>query len=182
MARKLLTALGTFLILPLTVLAQDAPKVEVSGGFSYLRTVELSSFNLYGWNASVAGNMNPWFGVVGDLGGNYASPSSGVFGVAGVNVSAHTFLFGPRFSYRGAGRTTMFCHALFGAAHGSAGGFGITARDTAFAMALGGGFDIHLANSVAFRALQLDYLMTRFGGDRQNSVRLMTGIVLGFGK
>ncbi len=182
MARKLVAAVGLLLLLPLTALAQDAPKVEVSGGFSYLRTVELSAFNLYGWNASVAGNLNPWFGVVGDLGGNYASPSSGVFGLAGVDVKAHTFLFGPRFSYRSAGRTTMFCHALFGGAHGSAGSFGVTATDTAFAMALGGGFDIRLADSVAFRALQLDYLMTRFGGDRQNSVRLITGVVFRFGK
>ncbi len=76
----------------------------------------------------------------------------------------------------------MFCHALFGAAHGSAGGFGLTVGDTAFAMALGGGFDIRLVNSLALRALQIDYLMTRFGGERQNNVRLVTGVVFRFGK
>jgi len=182
MMRKVLLAVMVILLVPLAVPAQDAPKAEVSGGFSYLRSVELSSFNLYGWNAGFAGNMNRWFGVVGDFGGNYASPGTGIFGSQGVSVKAHTFMFGPRFSYRGDGKLTMFTHALFGAARGSAGGFGVSAGDTAFAMALGGGFDLRLTEAVALRAIQVDYLMTRFGGERQNNVRLVTGIVIRFGK
>lgn len=182
MMRTLLLASGVVFLVSVSLPAQDVPKAEVSGGFSVLRTVELSAFNLYGWNASVAGNVNPWFGLVGDFSGNYASPRSGIFGSAGVDVKAHTFLFGPRFSYRGGGRMTMFSHALFGAAHGSAGAFGDSASDSSFAMALGGGFDARLTKAVAWRVFQADYLMTRFGSHRQNNVRLVTGIVLRFGK
>ncbi len=182
MLRIALVAVGALLIFPLTASAQDAPRAEFSAGFSLLREVELSSLNLYGWNASVAGNLNKWFGVVGDFGGNYNSPGAGPFGPSGADVKAHTFLFGPRFSYRSGGRMTMFTHALFGGAHGSAGAFGFSASDTAFAMALGGGFDVGLTEAVAIRAVQLDYLMTRFGGNRQNNVRLVIGLVVRFGK
>jgi hypothetical protein len=182
MRRNILIAVGLLFLLPLVARAQDEPKVEISGGFSYLRPVELSSLNFYGWNISTAGNLNRWFGLAGDFGGNYASPGPSVFGISGRSVRAHTFLFVPRFSYRGTGRMTMFTHALFGAVHGSAGGFGLSVSDSAFAMAIGGGFDIRISDLVAVRALQADYLMTRFGDARQNNVRLSTGIVIRFGK
>ncbi len=181
MRRILLTA-GIILLMPLMAPAQDPPKAEISGGFSLLRAVELSSVNFYGWDASVAGNLNRWFGLVGDFSGHYAKAGPGFLGPSAPRVNAHTFLFGPRFSYRSDGRLTPFAHVLFGAAHGSAGVFGVTLSDTAFAMAAGGGIDIRLADRIALRAFQADYLMTRFGGVHQNSVRLTIGMVFRFGQ
>jgi hypothetical protein len=78
-------------------------------------------------------------------------------------------------------RFTPFAHALFGGARSSSSVFGFSASETAFAMALGGGVDIGSRN-LAFRIGQFDYLMTRFGGVRQNDFRYSAGIVFRFGK
>jgi len=47
-------------------------------------------------------------------------------------------------------------------------------------MALGGGVDLRLSRSVAFRMIQADYLLTRFGGITQNNARITTGLVYRF--
>src|SRR5947209_11735280 len=52
--------------------AQDTPKFEVFGGYSFASasrtlTLDRSRPNLNGWNASVAGNFNRWIGIVGDF-------------------------------------------------------------------------------------------------------------------
>jgi hypothetical protein len=41
--------------------------------------------------------------------------------------------------------------------------FHFSDSSTAFAMAIGGGLDLKLTRSLAFRLLQADYLLTRFG-------------------
>jgi opacity protein-like surface antigen len=197
-------------------MAQENPGAEVSGGFSYLHAGPGS--NLYGWGASVARNLNNWFGIVGEFSGHYQSGGSIFnFAVIGpgiglptppivapapvVAVSAdsnlYTFLFGPRFSYRTDKRFTPFVHILPGLARSHTSGTVTTQllvmppvvtnvhfsdSGNAFAMAIGGGFDMKLSKSLAFRVLQADYLLTRFGGATQNNARLTTGLVYRFGK
>jgi len=75
--------------------AQDAPKAELFGGFSYSRgDIDL---NLYGWNFAVAGVVNHWFSIVGDVSGNYANVGNGF---ADVTLNMHSFAAGPQFSVR----------------------------------------------------------------------------------
>ena len=57
---------------------------------------------------------------------------------------------------------------------------GVTASENTFALALGGGIDAGLSDSISFRVAQVDYLLTRFGDQSQNNVRISTGIVLRF--
>jgi len=179
--RKTLWIFVAVLFTPLAAKAADAPKAEVFGGYSYFRANEGFTLNLNGWNASITGNVNRWLGVVGDFSGHYGS-ESGSFLVPGkADLSSHSFLFGPRFSYRGHDRITPFAHALFGVNHARAHSFGLTLKDTAFSTAIGGGFDVKLSNSFALRALQADYVMTRFGGETQNNARLSFGVVYRWG-
>ena len=66
-----------------------------------------------------------------------------------------------------------------------------TYSKTAFAMTVGGGFDIKLTNKLSLRPVQAEYLYTRFGNNcslvvctfnnNQNSFRLKSGIVIGWG-
>jgi opacity protein-like surface antigen len=66
-----------------------------------------------------------------------------------------------------------------------------SASKNAFALSVGGGFDIKLSKKVALRVVQAEYLYTRFGNDcpfavcsnnnNQNSFRLKSGIVVGWG-
>jgi len=192
----LAAALVTLASLP--ALAQNYPSVEVSGGFSYLHVQ--GGGNLYGWDASVAGNLNRWFGLAGEFSGHYGSndaagtavfvpgpPSSTTFSISsGSNI--YTFLFGPRLSYRKDKRITFFGHVLPGFARS---GFSVTVSappfsshtsgsSTAFAMAVGGGLDLGLTRSFAFRMIQADYVLTHFGGTNQNNARITTGLVYRF--
>ena len=66
-----------------------------------------------------------------------------------------------------------------------------TFSKNAFAMTAGGGFDIKLSKKIALRLVQVEYLYTRFGNscafpicsqnNNQNSFRLKSGIVIGWG-
>ncbi len=156
-------SLVALLSLPISMMAADYPKAEVFGGYSY-QHVE-GGFNLNGWNASVAGNFNPWLGLVADLSGQYN------------DFNSHSFLFGPQLTYRGNDRVTPFAHVLIGAVHHSGGGI---FSNTAFATAFGGGVDVKLKGPVAARLIQVDYIMTRFNGQTQNDARLSFGLVFRF--
>jgi opacity protein-like surface antigen len=156
MVRRVFFFFLVFLMaLPVAMMAQDYPKAEVFGGYSYVRAQGL---NVNGWDAAVAGNVNDWFGVKADFGGYYKN-----------GESLYSFLFGPQFSYRKDERVTPFVHTLFGGVHATG--------DTSFAWAIGGGLDVKVADYVAVRIIQADYLGTRFGGTTQNNARLSFGIV-----
>jgi len=168
-------------------MAQDTPKAEVFGGYSYLRVNELSGLgiglNLNGWNGSVTGNVNDWFGVKADFSGQYGRPS--FFGFSpdlGLKTNVHSFLFGPSVSYRGHSAIVPFGHALFGVSRGYANLFGFNVSDSAFAMAFGGGVDLKLGDAIAVRLIQADYMQTRFAFFHQNHTRLSAGIVFRLGR
>lgn len=165
--RKLvgLLLLGLFAALPMA--AQDTPKAEVFAGYSYIRS---DGANFRGWNASVAGNVNDWFGLVGDFSGNYLPQA---------NAHIYTYTFGPRFSYRKHARVTPFFHTLVGGARIGVSGAG---SESGFAANIGGGVDIKVNDHFAVRAIQADGLITRFGGTTTADPRLSFGVVFRFGK
>jgi opacity protein-like surface antigen len=189
---EIIVVASLMLLVPLAALAQaEYPKAEVFGGYSYFRA-NPDEMNLHGWEASVAANITNWFGVEGDFSGHYGSPTIYGFEIpyVDVNVNSYTFMAGPKLTYR-SGSIAPFGHFLIGAARASTGAYGYSLSDTALAAAVGGGIDINLSKSVAIRAIQADYLMTRFQtgsqlffsgfDDRQNNFRLSAGLVLKLG-
>jgi hypothetical protein len=182
-SRKLI-ALLSFLVLSCllsSVAAAQIPKGNIFVGYSY-SSADLNQndrSNLNGWEGSLEGKFLPWVGIVADFNGLYGTnnfPSSTQ--VFKVDAREHNFLFGPRVSVS-VGKIRPFAHALFGAGHVSVSTTGYSASDTAFAEALGGGFDYKLVPLIAWR-FQGDYLQTRFFGNTQNNGRFSTGIVLNF--
>ena len=172
--RKLAWLFAMLLGCAMAAAAQDAPKAELFGGYSYMHSsLSGAGFNFNGGSGSIAVNPTDWFGIVGDFGAYH----SGSFGIGTTTMS---YLVGPRFSYRKNETFTPYVHALFGGAHVTAGFGGVSGSDSAFAMAVGGGLDAKVSKHVAIRVAQVDYVLTKFndGGDnRQNSVRVSTGIV-----
>jgi hypothetical protein len=174
-----------------------AQTVQIFGGYSYLRpSVTLQSDavcplgivppcpgtpgkldvhpNLNGWELSGTWNMYKWLGATADFSGHYGSDH-------GASIHYQTYLFGPQVHLPGP--VSPFAHVLIGAAHQGIGtGInGIIAESgTAFAVAAGAGIDIHLAPFIAFRAIQLDYLVTRFNSSTQSQPRVSAGLVLHF--
>jgi hypothetical protein len=120
-------------------------------------------------NASVAGNPNDWFGIVGDFSGLY-------YPLGGAHI--YTYTFGPKLSYRKNEKLVPFVHALFGGARVGGGGFGING----FATNLGGGIDWVASQNVGIRLVQADALITRFSGSTSTDGRLSFGVVFRFNR
>ena len=183
--RKLLLTVSFLLALPLVALAQDAPKVEVFGGYSYLNPHNGDDLN--GWNASVTGNVNKWFGIKSDFSGYYESYTT--VGGAKVRVSDHFFLAGGQFTYRGNKRVQPFAHLLAGTVllHSKATSVCaptvasclslVKISDTGFALVAGGGLDLSIAKHLALRLIQADYVYVRNNGFNDHAFRLSTGLV-----
>ena len=175
---------------------ETTPKAEAFLGYSYLRAnpgSPIQGINLNGGSGSIAFNANNWFGIVADFGG-YKLSNVTVTGSPSVSAdgTVFTYLFGPRLSYRRHDRVTPFAQALFGGAHQgdvTAGGSTVASSQNAFAMTIGGGFDVKVNRHVAIRLVQAEYLLTRFKdpssttGARaaQNNARISAGIVFRLG-
>src|SRR5713101_3978893 len=154
--RKLSILGGLILFAAVPAVAQDNPKGEVAGNYTYIRINPgggATSENCHGGGGSAAWNLNSYFGVVGEFSG------CKVTGLAsGVSAHAFSYLFGPRLTYRTQGKFEPFGEFLFGGAHDSASAGGTTVTDSAFAMALGGGVDYKATRSIVLRLGKLHYL------------------------
>ena len=170
--RKLSILGGLILFAAVPAMAQDYPKGEVGGNYAYVR-INPSGNNCQGGGGSVAGNLNHYFGVAGEFAGcKVTGLPSGSPG-----VTAFTYLFGPRLTYRTHGGLEPFAEALVGGARLSGGGTSLNS----FAFAVGGGADYKFSRSIAIRFIQADYLFTHFAGVKQNNFRIQAGVVYRFG-
>jgi opacity protein-like surface antigen len=165
--------------------AQDVPRAEVFGGYSYLNidTNGISSRqSANGWEASVSGNFNHWFAVEGSVAGYYKSYSFDLaslgLGTVDVDVHDYSYLFGPRVNFR-----PVFVHALVGGDHLTGSALGFSASQDSFAAAFGGGVEWKVAPQWAIRGSG-DYVLTRhniFGSAlqnfTQNNFRASVGVV-----
>jgi len=197
--RKIVLLCGLLLALSLPAMAQDLPRFDAFGGYSYVRVSIPTSgtsgnitSNLNGGSGAVAFYPSRWWGVVGDFGGYKLGDLKQGSTTLPVDGSVVTYLFGPRIRF-GAEAFTPFAQVLFGGAHigdvtTSDSAFcspasppcSVISSDSAFAMTVGGGVDIKVARHFAIRG-QAEYLMTKFQdgvNDRQNNARISVGIVI----
>ncbi len=176
-SRLLILVLCTF-VFTLSAAAQEIPEFEIFGGYSYIKVNEGGAGTSYdlqtGWAASVSPNLNRWFGLTADFSGHYET-------VGGAATKIHLFTFGPRFSIRRNERFTPYFHVLAGGTRISTSFLTIRASDTGFAGIGGGGFDVHIGESLSVRMGQLDYVVTRFSGRYQHDFRYSAGVVFRFG-
>src|SRR5262249_16269619 len=105
--KRLILALFAFSLLAAVSQAQDTPVAYVAAGYSGFYVLKGLTFYTNGGCAFVALNTNHWLGLVGDFGA-YRAPS-------GLNnLTAATYTFGPRFSYRHVDRLVPFAQFLVG--------------------------------------------------------------------
>jgi hypothetical protein len=94
-------------------------------------------------------------------------------------VQRYDLMIGPRFNWRHSA-VTPFAHGLFGITHIRASFDDPLSphkkADTAFAMAFGGGLDIHASEHIDVRPIMVDYVPTFFNGKRQDNFRAGAGI------
>src|SRR5438552_2799321 len=133
-SRNLLALL--VLLFPISVAAQQPPKVEVFGGYSHLQLTEqsrilLKSASLKGWNASVTLNVMPRIGLLADFSDHYGQRGLIPYTINSLttpgelkrveaapgDMRQHTFLLGPEVRLFRRDRLTVNVRVLVGVAH-----------------------------------------------------------------
>jgi opacity protein-like surface antigen len=202
---KKLSFLASLIILCLPMMAQaqeqEAPRVEISGGYMLLRLntgavpanagldPNLENPTLHGFNVSLAGNVARHFGIASEYSEQTKSLTLNVLGApipqgVDLKLKVRTLLFGPRVTLH-RGKVEPFAHALFGVAYATAEasvqGVSDDVEGVAFAYALGGGVDIKVHKNLAIRVAQLDYLGAKADGDTIGNFRFSVGVVIRLG-
>jgi len=189
--RKFLVLIAVALMCTVAAVAQDVPKFELTGGYSYVNfhpgLSAITSQNMNGGGGAFVYNVTPWIGIKADFMG-YAvgtgwtqkliNAGYPVTGSASGNM--FTYMFGPQIK-KHSGKFQPFGEALFGAAHSN--GYATILRcisgsdaascnlgsgngnNNAFAMEYGGGLDYALTPHVQIRPVEVDYLYTNFSSN-----------------
>jgi hypothetical protein len=190
MKHKWMLLTGLVLAMAVPAVAQsEAPKVEITGQYSYLRfnptlpAINNRSFN--GGGPSFSFFLRPSFGIKADLLFYGSTTFTTTFGnvntrvgfipagVYSTNGNMQNYLFGPIVKFRKR-RFEPFGEILFGVAHTNtyANLSRVIARtpgstlvvqggQSPFAMAVGGGVDVPVSRVIAIRVGDVDYLLTR---------------------
>lgn len=199
----------------------EFPVVETSPAFMYIRTSPnftnsftitppggtpttvsgANEFNCAGGGGTIAYNFTSLLGVAADLGGcKFFGNTIGLGNT--ITGNQFTYVFGPRLTFRNSSPFRPFFELGFGGDRLSASckstaytclsavGGGTYSKN-AFALSVGGGFDIQLSKKISLRPVQAEYFYTRFGNNcalavcnnnnNQNSFRLKSGIVIAWG-
>ena len=206
-ARTIATLAIAISITPTLVHAQGkTAKAEVFLGYTHFGADSASTtgnrmVGLNGGSAAFAFNFNNYFGLVADVGG-YDANQLQLTGnganqplVVDASGTAYTYLFGPRVSFRRGSRISPFVQVLVGGVHASpvtvtncTGAFCTPLpAQNALAMTGGGGLDIRVTRHIFIRAVQAEYMLTRFASTTgaanttQNDFRVSSGLVFRFG-
>jgi len=187
------TLLAVLLFTTLAAHAQEFPRWEAFGGFSYANInlgpqagiFSPSTKSYYGFD--LAANFNPHriVGLLVDVnfqfGRTTANPPPGF---TNIHLQNTQLLFGPQFSFRRR-RATAFANVLVGVNNtrlqAQAGTlYEDVVRQNDLAVGFGGGLDVTWTRRVAIRAIQAEYVPTRRSGSWENQYRLNTGVVFRF--
>jgi hypothetical protein len=168
---------------PLARAQEEAAKVEVYGGYYFVRfdiradlagVAPSAIYRADGGGGQVEYNINRWLGGVGDFAGYGAANSNGEL-VGG----AFTYLFGPRVNFR-LKKVNPFAQVLLGGIAATA-GLGQSGDQNNFALTAGGGIDIRVSRLIWLRPVQAEYFMTRLPNgidNRENNFRIGAGVVV----
>ena len=154
----------------------QTPKGEVAGGYAYLHETDLSVPG--GWFVSGGASVNNWFGVIGTVTGHYKTETVGPLSV---ETSLHTFLGGPKFTFR-TDRIAPYLTLLAGGARAgaTAAAAGVTGTDsqTRFAAHTGVGLDLNAASQLGLRVGVIElYIRGDAWDDWLQEFQFIAGIV-----
>jgi hypothetical protein len=151
------------------------PTTETAIGWSYLHTSDslLNVNSALGWNASVAANLTPWLGIVGDATGNYKTK---LLDIEGVDGMVHAFLGGPRVSARVSPLAVPFGEFLVGVTRTDVSVLDQSDGSTDFTIQPGGGVDIGTPKIAA--RIAVGWRRVFYESDPSNMFRVVVGVVI----
>ncbi len=218
-AHALMSAIRSVKLLPSVVGSSEAsPAAKPQGGNSksdskfdiYLGYAFVSEgygprAGIHGWNLEGVWNINRNIGFTVDISGNNGSQdittTAASFlgaGKSDVDHDMYYFLFGPKLT-RHVEDFQIYSHFLVGVAHGQASqvfkpasGAASTffaAKDTNFALAVGGGVDYMLSQRWGWRLLEVDFMWKQLSGGAafpfpggSDDIRVTTGLIFRWGE
>lgn len=174
------------LFLVRTAAAQDDSRIDISAGYSYVRSNQppggCGCFSMNGGHASFAYNLTSHFGAVADFNIVHTGNIVG----SGQGLTLTSYLFGPQFTFPLSSRFAPFAHALIGDAHANGLGYGTNGLSAnALGGVIGGGLDLRVRHEISVRLFEADYFYTRFQNGvntHQNNLRLVFGVVFHLGR
>ncbi|MGH9648990.1 MAG: outer membrane beta-barrel protein, partial [Terriglobales bacterium] len=156
---------------------EEVPKWDIFAGYAWMEpggTIAGTSLDEMpkGWGSTLTYNVDKYWGLSLDFGGNY-----------GENADVGTIMAGPRFSIRSDNKITPYGHALVGWHRLSPIGL---APDNRVGIAVGGGLDLRISKRFAWKIIEADYVWSQHNFapiDRPSltGARLRTGVVVKFG-
>jgi outer membrane immunogenic protein len=173
--------------------SDGSSRPELAVGYTFLHSNAppggCGCFNLNGGNATFALPVKPgMFDLVGDITVTHAGGISS----SGYTLTLSTFTVGGRYLHPlGHSPLEGYGQALIGVAHSSgtlipAQSPGVSSNAGAtFVANLGGGVDLRINHRFSLRLAEADYLVTTFNNsvnNRQNHLRISSGLVVRFGK
>ena len=176
-----------FLVMKVLGLSSSAsaqtPKGEISAGYQVLHA--LNDTLPVGWYVDLAGNMNRWFGIEGEVGGAYRIKSEAISINRTLDVTSklHTFMGGVCLSARINRRIILYHPVLIGGAHASMStdtvGVTLSPSETKFALQPGIGVNLMVTDKIGLQ-VAADYRRVFLGEDRgvENESRFTIGIVV----
>lgn len=191
-----------FIVVPTAAWAQDQPRAEAFGSFSYLvGDTGDPEFEDYVEGIGFLGEfgffLNDWLGVGAEVGLNAGDLDVPVvilvFPPPDYDFTQWTFLFGPRLRLVTGDRSRFGAQAMFGVAQADVDveydpevlpiinepGNTIPAfddPDTAFGASFGVHFDLDIGERLVWRVAQPDVLLTTYGDDTQTQFRIASGL------
>ena len=108
---------------------------------------------------------------------SFCSPNN-----TGQNIIIINYLFGGRYSFRNHTRFIPYAQALLGGAKEDV-NFQFTINRNSFGVLGGGGVTTRLKNHIGLNIIEADYVYTQIPNainDRQNDIRVATGIIYRF--
>lgn len=161
-----------------------APSLEVAVTYNAARGAGVAGdhFWMQGGSAQLEGRFYRGWGLAADVGGLHVANINST----GVGLDMVTATFGPRYTWSPKhARWSVFAQGLAGEAFGMnsifPGPLAASSTSNSFAIKAGGGLNIALSRHFALRAIEADYLSTRFANttnNEQNNVALGAGLVL----
>jgi hypothetical protein len=162
-------------------------------GYSYTNSDVVAGHHsgLSGWDLAVEKKYLHFFGLVGDISGQYGSPrvpangtcqngggSAGGCIITSTRVSQLNYLAGIRGGHS-VWRIRPFAQVMVGAVHTRETAAGVSSANTGFTADLAAGVDLRLVSRVGWR-MQADYLTTGTFVASQHNVRLSIGPAIRF--
>lgn len=161
----------------------EIPRFEVGANYNYFHANappgQCGCFSLNGGSGTILMNVTPVWSAVADIAVAHANNVDNT----SQSITIVNYLFGGRYTRRNSSRFVPYGEALFGGAKEDV-NFQFTINRNSFGLAVGGGVNTQLKRRLGLTIAQIDYVYTQIPNaknDRQNNVRISTGIAYNFG-